>query len=98
MRLQNLRGQTDGGSGVALRGLGQDLALGDFRELAHDLGAQMVVGENPDPLGRQHRPQAVDGLLDQGAVAEEAAGPVWRWLRRLRGQKRVPRPPARIRP
>ena len=40
-RLENMRGQPDGGSGVALRRLGQDLALGNFGKLAYDLGAQM---------------------------------------------------------
>ena len=69
--MEDLRGQTNGGRRVALGGLGQDLALGDFRELANDLVPQMAVGENPDSLGRQDRPQPVDGLLDQGAVAEQ---------------------------
>ena len=41
-------------------------------QLADDFVAQMIVGENPDALGRNHRAQAVDGLLDQRALAEEA--------------------------
>ncbi len=68
--MQDLGGQTDCRRRVALCRLGQDLALGDFGELANDLVPQMAVGEYPDSLGRQDRTQPVDGLLDQGAVAE----------------------------
>ena len=64
-------GETDGGSGIALHGLGQNLALGNFGQLLDDLGAQVIVGENPDALGRQHGAQAVDCLLDESAFAEE---------------------------
>jgi len=46
-RLQNMRGEPDGGSGVALRRLGQNLALGNLRQLLHDLGTQLGAGENP---------------------------------------------------
>ncbi len=70
--MQDLRGQTDRGSGVALRRLGQDLALGDLGKLAGDLVPQMPVGEDPDSLGRQNGTQPVDGLLDQGTIAEQA--------------------------
>ena len=45
--LQNVRGQADGGRGVALGRLGQDLVLRDLGQLAHDFVAQVIVGENP---------------------------------------------------
>ncbi len=70
--LQDVGGESDGGRGVALRGFGEDLALRHFRQLAHDFVAQMIVGENPETLGRDQRAQAIDGLLDQGSLAEEA--------------------------
>jgi hypothetical protein len=70
--LKDVSGKTYGWGSVALRGFGQDLALGYFRQLAHDFGAQMIVGENPKALGRDRRAQTVYGLLDQGSLAEEA--------------------------
>ena len=70
-RLQNVRREPDRRSGVALRRLGQNLAFGNLGQLLHDLGAKLGVGENPDALGRKHRPQAVDRLLNQAAVPEE---------------------------
>ena len=92
-----MRRQADGRRGVALRGLGQDLALWNLGQLPDDLGAQMIVGQNPDALRRDHRAQPIDGLLDQRPLAEESQH-LLGVARRLRGQKRVPRPPARIRP
>ncbi len=58
--------------GVALRRFRQDLLFGNFGELLDDLGLQMIVGEDPDALRREDRFQAIHGLLDQGAVAQEA--------------------------
>jgi len=63
--LEDMRGQTDGRRRVAGGGFGQNLALGDFGKLVDDLGAQVVVGQNPNPVGRKHGPQAVHGLLNQ---------------------------------
>ena len=42
--VENLRGKANCRRGVALRGLGQDLPLGDFRKLPNDLVPQMVIG------------------------------------------------------
>ena len=70
-RLQDMGGESNSRSRVALRGFGQDLPFGNLGKLLHDLRAQMIVGENPDTFGRQNRPQAVDRLLDQAAVAEK---------------------------
>ncbi len=70
-RMQDMSGETDGGSGVALRGLREDLLFGNFRKLLNDFAPQMIVGENPDSFGRQHRFQPVHGLLNQGAIAHE---------------------------
>ena len=36
-----------------------------FRKLRDDFRAQMMIGQNPDALGRKHRPQPIDGLLDE---------------------------------
>ena len=67
-----MRGQADGGRGIALRGFGQDLALRNLGQLPHDLGAQMIVGENPMVLRRDHRAQPVHSLLDQRSLPKEA--------------------------
>src|SRR6185437_14081390 len=32
----------------------------------------MIVGENPEALGRKDGAEAIDGLLDQRAIAEES--------------------------
>ena len=64
-----MRGQTDGGRGVALRRLRQDLVLRNLGQLLDDLAAQMIVGENPQMLGRDHRAKPVHGLLDQRSLA-----------------------------
>ncbi len=96
-RLKNLRRQSDRRSCVALGWFGQNLALGNLGKLPHDFRAQMIVSENPDALRRDHRTQTIHRLLDQGAVAEKFQD-LFRVARRLRGQNRVPRPPARISP
>ena len=62
----------DARRGVPLRRFGEDLLLRNFRELANDLIAQMIVRQHPDALRRKHRAQSVDGLLDQRSLAEEA--------------------------
>ena len=69
--MQNMRGESDSRSRVALRGFSQNLPLGNLGKLLDDLRAQMIVGQNPDTFRRQNRPQAIDGLLDQRAVAEK---------------------------
>jgi len=70
-RVQDVGGEADGGGGVALGGLGQHLALGDVGQLAEDGVAEMLVGEDPEALGRNDRSDAVDGGLDEGAVADD---------------------------
>ena len=65
-RVQNMRRQPDGGRGVALRGFGQNLLRRHGRELPDDDVAQVVVGQHPDALRRNHGRQAVHGGLDQG--------------------------------
>ena len=70
--LQDMRRESNGGSRVALGRLGQDLGFGNLGQLAHDLGAQMVIAENPNTFGRKNGPQSIHGLLDQGALAAEA--------------------------
>ena len=46
-RLQNMGGEPDGWGGIALGGFGQNLVLRHLGQLTHDLGTQMMVGENP---------------------------------------------------
>ena len=67
-----MRGQPDGRRGIALRRLGQNLALRNFRHCLHNLGAQMVIGENPQALGREHGPRTIHRLLNQGPLSEKA--------------------------
>ena len=62
--LQDVCRQADRGGCVALGWLGQNLGLGDFGQLADDLGAEVIVGQNPDPFRGENRAQAIDGLLD----------------------------------
>ncbi len=71
-RLEHVGRQTNRRSGVALCGLRQDLALRNFGKLLDDFGAQMIVSQDPDALGRNYRTQAVDGLLDQGPFARKS--------------------------
>jgi len=49
--------------------LRQDLVLRNLRQLLNDLAAQMIVGENPQMLGRDHRAEAIHRLLDQRSLA-----------------------------
>ncbi len=70
-RVEDVGGEADGGGGVALGGLGQDLAAGNFGQLTDDDIAKVVVGEHPDAVGRDEGDEAVDGGLDKGAVADD---------------------------
>ena len=67
--LKDVRRQTDRRSGIPLGRFGQNLVFGNFGQLAHDFGAEMVVGQNPQALRRNDWTQAIDSLLDQRAVA-----------------------------
>ena len=42
------------GRRIALRRFGQNLLCGTSGKLAHDLVAQVVVGQDPEPFGRDH--------------------------------------------
>jgi hypothetical protein len=70
--VEDLGGKSNGRGRITLGWFGQDLALGNLRKLANDLVPQMIIGQNPDSLRRQHGTKPVDGLLDQGAFAEQA--------------------------
>jgi len=69
--LEHVAGEAYGGGGVTLCGLGEDLALGDFRELAGDFILEKFVGEDPDTLRRKKGPETVYGLLDEAAFTKE---------------------------
>ena len=69
--IEQMGHQSDGGRGVTLHGFREDLPLGHLRQLFHDLRAEQLIGKDPDVFGRQDRGQAIDRLLDQGALAEE---------------------------
>ena len=71
MRVQDVRRQADGGRRVALDGLRQNLAPRNSGQLPHDLIAQVFVGENPEPLGRDQRRQPVHRGLDQGPFSKD---------------------------
>ena len=60
-------------AGAVLRcaGSARIWAAGNLRKLAHDLVAQMIVGQDPEALGRDQRPQPVHGRLDQRALAHD---------------------------
>src|SRR5205823_4990018 len=63
--------QGDAGGGVAAARLADDLVFRHARELACGLVAVRGGGDDPGPLGG-HRPlDAVEGLLQQGTVADE---------------------------
>ena len=47
--------ESDGGGGVSLRRLRDDLMRGDVRQLTHNFIAHEFVGEAPDALGRNDR-------------------------------------------
>ena len=77
--LQNVRGQSDGGSGIALRGLGQNLPLGNFGKLADDFLPQMIVGQNPDALRRKHADAGGRRFAGSASDRRRMAELVWRW-------------------
>ncbi len=68
--VEDLRGQADGGGGIALHGLGQNLAGRNTGELLNNDVAQVVVGEDPDALGRDHGGQAIHSGLNERALAD----------------------------
>ena len=97
-RLQDVRGQPDGRRGIALRGLRQNLPRGNLRKLPHDFVAQVIVGQHPHaaPAESPGRRRSTVFWISERAPTTFSTCLAER--RRLRGQKRVPRPPARIRP
>ena len=93
-----MRGKTDTGRGISLRRFREDLLFRNFRQLSDDLLTKIVVRQHPDTFRRKNGAESIDGLLNERTVAEETEDLLRYATRRLRGQKRVPRPPARIRP
>ncbi len=69
---EDARGEADAGSGIALGRFGDDLAAGDGGKLLANFVLQIFVGDDPDIFRGHDAGEAVDGLLDEGAVAEEA--------------------------
>jgi hypothetical protein len=67
--VQNMRRQSDARRSVPLRRFREDLLFRNFRELANDFIAQMIVRKHPDALRRKHRAQSVHRLLDQRSLA-----------------------------
>ena len=87
-RAEDVRRQADGGRGVALHGLGQNLIRGNFGKLADDGAAQVRVGQNPHSLGRDHGGQPLHRGLDQGTLPRHIE-------HLLGGALAAPRPEAR---
>ena len=71
-RIQDVRCESDAGSGVALRRFRQNLLLGNFRKLTNDLAAQVIVRQNPNPFGGYNCAQPINRLLNQRPFAEKA--------------------------
>ena len=70
--MQDVRCESDAWSRVALRRFRQDLLLRNFRKLANDLVAQVIVRQNPDSFGRDDGAEPINGLLNQRPFAEKA--------------------------
>lgn len=62
----------DGGAGVATDGFGDDVAGGEFGELTADFVGLGGAGDDEDVGRGNDGTDAVDGLLEEGAVTEEA--------------------------
>ena len=85
--------------GAVLRCAGSAMIwlLRHFRQLPADFTLQEVVRDHPDVLRRNDGLQPIYRLLNQCAFSKETKT-CFAFRLRLRGQKRVPRPPAIIRP
>lgn len=70
----------DGGAGIATDGFGDDVAGGEFGELTADFVGLGGAGDDEDMGGWDDWPDAVDCLLEEGAVAEEADELFWGFL------------------
>lgn len=62
----------DGGAGIAADGFGHDIFPWQEGQLTSDLGGLGGVGDDENVFGRDDGENAVDGLLEEGLVAEEA--------------------------
>jgi hypothetical protein len=63
-------GQSDGGGGVAPHRLGQNVASGNVRKRPANGGNELLGGDHPHPRRRKKRPQALVGLPEHRAVAD----------------------------
>lgn len=70
-RVQYAGNEADGGSRIPSHRLGEDLLPGNLRKLPHNLRPQIAVGQHPDSLWRQNRPEAPHRLLNQRLRAEK---------------------------
>ena len=70
-RADQRRAEGDGGAGVAADRLGNDIFLGQLRQLFAHLGRLDLVGDDEDVLARHQGQHAVHRLLQEGAVAEQ---------------------------
>ena len=61
--------QTDGGSRVPSRRLGDDLLCRELPKLTQNGGAQIIVRNYPETTRRSHGRKARDGLLNHGLLA-----------------------------
>ena len=66
-----IRGQPDRRGGIASDWLCQHVSFRQLRELLDDRRAEIVVGDDPEFLGRRERQEARDRLLDHGLLAVE---------------------------
>ncbi len=69
--MQNVRSQRDRGRRIALRRLGDDLRGRYFGQLADDLVANEIIGQDPDALGRYQGRQTVHRFLNQRSLPRD---------------------------
>ena len=67
----NRRAERDGGASVASAGLGDDVGLGQFRQLLADLRGLHRVGDDENIFEGHHRQDALDGLLQERGAAQQ---------------------------
>jgi hypothetical protein len=91
--MQHVAGKPDCGSRIPLRGLRDNLPLRHFRQLPRDLFAQMIEIRSGGKSGRKRSMVCWIKLRSPKKFSTCLA-----FALRLRGQNRVPRPPARMRP
>ena len=70
-RADQRRAQRDGGAGVAAHRLGDEIGLGEFRQLFAHFRQLRLVGDDENIFGRHQRQHAVHGLLQKRTFAEQ---------------------------